>query len=258
MFPGRISLTPIVALHVLPLLIFAIVHGAVVYGRRGILIFILLFLIIGNIVENLSIHTGFPFGHYVFTDIMGPKILAVPILLGLAYVGMGYLSWTVARAIFRNAPDFLAGSRLFTVPLVAAFGMTVWDLAMDPVWSTILHAWIWRDGGIYFGVPISNFVGWYFSVYVVYQLLALYLRKFADTLISAPLSFSRLGVLLYGVSAAGNILLIIPRDRFTSVLDATGAAWAGSSIVYACLLVSLLGMGGFTLLGWFRLLATHR
>jgi uncharacterized membrane protein len=35
--------------------------------------------------------------------------------------------------------------------------MTVWDLAMDPVWADIDHAWVWRGGGSYYGVPISNF-----------------------------------------------------------------------------------------------------
>jgi len=38
--------------------------------------------------------------------------------------------------------------------------MTAWDLSMDPVWAEIYHAWVWRDGEAYYGVPISNFFGW--------------------------------------------------------------------------------------------------
>jgi uncharacterized membrane protein len=111
MFPGAIPMVMVVALHVLPALIFAIVHGATVYRPRGILTFILLSLAIGNFFENLSIFTGFPFGRYHFTEVMGPKILAVPILLGLAYVGMGYISWILARVTLGDAGQLLTGSR---------------------------------------------------------------------------------------------------------------------------------------------------
>jgi putative membrane protein len=46
--------------------------------------------------------------------------------------------------------------------------MVAWDLSMDPVWSTVMHSWIWLQGGAYFGVPVSNFLGWYLTVYVIY------------------------------------------------------------------------------------------
>src|SRR5580700_3725266 len=145
-FPDRIPMVAIVALHVLPALVFALVHGAVRYGVRGILIFTGLCLAIGNLTENLSILTGFPFGHYHFTDVMGPKIFQVPILLGLAYIGMGYCSWTVARVILGDAGQPLAGSRLVTRPLVAAFIMVAWDFSQDPVWANFVHGWQWHDG----------------------------------------------------------------------------------------------------------------
>ena len=47
---------------------------------------------------------------------------------------------------------------------------------MDPVRPTIQHDWIWQNGGPYFGVPFSNFVpGWFLVVWVIFQLVALYL-----------------------------------------------------------------------------------
>jgi uncharacterized membrane protein len=111
MFPQTIPIVAIVALHVLPPLFFAAIHGAMVYRPRGILTFILLSLASGNLFENLSVFTGFPFGRYHFTGVMGPKIFAVPILLGLAYVGMGYISWILARVILGDAGQLLTGSR---------------------------------------------------------------------------------------------------------------------------------------------------
>ena len=166
-FPGKVPMSGVVSLHVLPPIIFALIHGGMVYRVRGILIFFAICLIVGNLFENIGVRTGFPFGHYYFTDLMGPKVAAVPVMLGLAYLGMAYLSWTLACLILgdpQNSQEF----SVLILPLVASFIMVAWDFSMDPVWATILHAWIWLQGGTYFGVPVSNFLGWYLTVYVIY------------------------------------------------------------------------------------------
>ena len=43
---------------------FALLHGAQRYGWRAIAVFGVAGLVISNILENLSIQTGFPFGRY--------------------------------------------------------------------------------------------------------------------------------------------------------------------------------------------------
>jgi uncharacterized membrane protein len=252
-FPGRASMLTVVALHVLPPALFALIHGAMLYRTRGIVLFIAICLVVGNVFENLGVRTGFPYGHYYFTSLMGPKILVVPIFLGLAYVGMAYLSWCLANILFTNFQICLAGRRVVTVPLLAAVIMVAWDLAMDPTWSTVMHAWIWQHGGPYFGVPFSNFVGWYFVVYIIYQVFAIYLRNRPIT--SKPLSPNdwRLPILFYAVSAAGNLVLAIPHHGISFVTDPSGAQWKVSSIVAACAVVSVCLMGSFALLAWLRL-----
>jgi uncharacterized membrane protein len=252
-FPDKVPMLAIVALHVSPPILFALLHGAMLYTTRGILIFFALCLVVGNIFENLSVRTGFPFGGYYFTDVMGPKLFAVPILLGLAYLGMAYFSWTLARVILGGMRNRLAGPGVVTVPLVAAFILVAWDLSMDPVWSTIVHAWIWRNGGAYFGVPTSNFLGWYMTVYLIFQLFALYMRGRATNVDRLPSNYWQLAVLFYGISAAGNLLLIIPHAGPATVLDASGVQWRVSDIVGASALVSIFLMGGFVLLALLRL-----
>jgi putative membrane protein len=64
--------------------------------------------------------------------------------------------------------------------LIASFIMVMWDLSMDPARATVNHAWIWHDGGGYFGVPFSNFLGWFLCVYTIFQLLAIYLIRDAS------------------------------------------------------------------------------
>src|SRR5580704_2470531 len=224
-FPGKVPIGVVVALHVLPPIVFALIHGAMFYQWRGILAFFAICLVVGNIFENVGVRTGFPFGHYYFTDLMGPKLFVVPIQLGLAYLGMAYLSWTLARLILGGMRNPMNGSRVVTLPLVAAFIMVAWDFSQDPVWSTILHLWVWPQGGPYFGVPVSNFLGWYLTVYVVYQLFALYLRNRSASPGPLPVSYWHQPVLFYAASAAGNILLIIPQAALSVVSDPTGTKW---------------------------------
>jgi len=134
-YPGRVPMLGVVALHVLPPAIFAVIHGTRAYRLGGILTFVAITLIVGNFFENLGVRTGFPFGSYYFTDLMGPKLSAVPIMLGLAYVGMAYLSWTLAGIISAGIQSPLSGLRVVAVPVLASCIMVSWDLSQDPVWS---------------------------------------------------------------------------------------------------------------------------
>jgi putative membrane protein len=182
---------------------------------------------------------------------MGPKVFQLPILLVLAYVGMGYLSWIVGLLMLGPPAKPLSGKRVVLLPLVASFVMVAWDLAMDPVWANIDHAWVWTNGGAYFGVPLSNFFGWYLTNYMVYQAFAIYLRK--QTVMSLPLEYYRLPVLFYGAAAAGNVLLSMQSSAGAVVIDPTGRNWMASDIIATCILISILVMGPFTLVAWARL-----
>jgi putative membrane protein len=63
-------------------------------------------------------------------------------------------------------------------------------------------------GGACFGVPVSNFLGWYLTVYAIYQSFALYLRRQPTYCDSLPSGYWRMAILLYGVSAAGNLAIV--------------------------------------------------
>ena len=118
------------------------------HGVRGMSVFVVSCLGVGSVCESLSLRTGFPFGHYYFTGLMGPKLFQVPILLILAYLGIGYCSWVLALLIlgYRSRP--FARSGVISVPLLAGVTMLAWDFSMEAIWSTVDRAWIWRDGGL--------------------------------------------------------------------------------------------------------------
>jgi uncharacterized membrane protein len=179
---------------------------------------------------------------------MGPKILEVPILLGLAYVGMGYLYWTVARAMMGVKRNGLTGWRFVTLPLLASGVMTAWDVAMDPIWSTVGHLWIWKQGGGFFGVPVTNYFGWLLTNYVICLLFVLLVQRESgrnenSEVENVPLSYWRIAVMFYAITAAGNLMLGIPTPRHPVVSDAAGTAWRVSDITTACAVASLFPDG---------------
>lgn len=233
-------------------LIFIFVHGSLSYRLRDLLVFAAITLVVSNIFENLSVLTGFPFGKYVYTDNIGPKVFLVPVLIGPAYLGTAYLAWTIARVILGATNARLPGHLTFTVPLLAAFMMVAWDLSFDPIYSTINHAWVWLGGGSYFGVPFSNFLGWLLTTFVFLQLFALYLKgrpnaqSTDETLSRIP---SLQGIVFYGVIAAGYVLNSLTRDMNTTVTDPAGVVWRLQDIYAVTGLVAIFTMGAFTLLG---------
>jgi hypothetical protein len=77
LYADRLPTLAIVAMHVVPPAIFALVHGSVLYRVKGISVFVLCCLGMGTLAESVGLRTGFPFGRYYFTDVMGPKILQV-------------------------------------------------------------------------------------------------------------------------------------------------------------------------------------
>jgi len=63
----------------------------------------------------------------------------------------------------------------------------------------------------------------------------------------------QMAVVFYGVSAAGNLLLLMPRSGMLMVTDPSGVVWRVSDITGACALVSLFTMGAFAVIAWARL-----
>jgi uncharacterized membrane protein len=247
-----------VAAQVLVLLAFVLVHGALRYGVGGILIFLGITLLVSNILENTSILTGFPFGHYHYTDALGPKLFLVPLLIGPAYVGTGYLAWILANALVgevrRASPLFLT----IAVPIIASFLMVVWDLCLDPSASTIGHLWIWEQGGGFFGVPLSNYLGWFLTVYLFYQLFAVYLRvrpAARGERLSPALESYVQAVVLYAVIGLGFVLQEVSAGPTTAVTDAAGTVWQTGAIHETAAIVSLFTMLFIAVLTIIRLLS---
>ena len=223
--------------------VFALIHGRQRYGMREILVFLAICLVVSFSLENASIVTGFPFGHYVYAAVPGPRLYLVPVLIALAYFGSGYLSWVVANVLLGKVDDDpRSGVARFALPIAAAFIMVMWDVGMDPYSSTVQRLWIWRDGGGFFGVPLSNFLGWLLTVFVFYELFALYRsrRHGAPCSVAGRTHWFQATILyvLVGMSQVYGYLL----QRSDKLISVAGRAWSTSDIRETSVVVFLFTM----------------
>ena len=234
-----------VALVLLLEMVFILIHGALRYKWSGIVMFLVICLVVSNLLENTSILTGFPFGHYYYTDALGPKLFLVPLVIGPAYVSTGYLAWVLGTILVGNVRRETSAFVTFAVPFIASFIMVVWDLCFDPTFSTISHRWIWEQGGGYFGVPLTNYLGWFFTVYVFFQLFALFLRfrkaPREDTP-SLPRSYDAQAVVMYAITGLTFVLAYLVGSSNTLVTDAVGVVWHIGSIAESAAIVSIFTM----------------
>ena len=250
---GGLGLIPTIFLPV----VFLVVHGVRSFGWRTTLVFGAIVLVVSNIFENLSIATGFPFGNYYYGDNLGPKLFDVPLLIGPAYLGMGYLSWTLGRLLVGRAKGALTGVSLIAVPAVASFLMVAWDLTFDPVASTIIGSWIWEQGGSYFGVPFGNFLGWFLTVFVIFTLFAAYLSRRAQaSATSTTLSgqYWLQAVAFYVAAAIPALLRPLTESAAGAVTDPSGTVWQVTDINLAVALVALFTMVPFAVIAALRAL----
>ena len=106
-------------------------------------------------IEAIGAATGFPFGSYSYTDHLQPQLLGVPLLIPFAWLMMLPPSWAVAQRLSRSK-----GRLLFSA--LSALAFTVWDLFLDPQ-MVKWDLWLWSGSGGYFGIPWTNFAGWFLS-----------------------------------------------------------------------------------------------
>lgn len=155
-----------------------LLFGLLFIGTRKTLIFFIASTTISLSMELLGTSTGFPFGPYSYTSFLGIKILDhVPFSIPLSWFYMGFTSYILASVIVPKLLHFQQANANIHLTLssrtsrketfwslaLGAYFLTVWDLALDPAMASNnlpLHFWIWHQPGPYFGMPISNLVGW--------------------------------------------------------------------------------------------------
>ena len=116
----------------------------------------------GFLVEVSGVHTGFPFGGYAYTDVLYPLVAGTPIVMGAA--------WVILLAYCRHLSSAYPLNRMAAAALGACCMVAI-DLVIDPLAAGPLEYWSWDHPHGYYGVPWSNFGGWWITAFI---LLAFY------------------------------------------------------------------------------------
>jgi len=122
-------------------------------GPRRALLSLLALSAFAFAIESFGVATGVPYGDFYYGDALGPRAFdLVPLLLPLSYVPL---------VVGATAAAWTRGPRLLHIILATL--LLVWmDAVLDPG-AAFLGFWVWPEGGAYYGVPLSNYIGWLLS-----------------------------------------------------------------------------------------------
>lgn len=172
------------------------------------------------LIELAGLTWGVPFGYYHYTSVLRPQLGGVPLLIPLAWLMMLGPAWGLIALILDPLKPRLRRWYWLIFASLAGLVFTAWDLYLDP--QMVGHGlWVWQKPGGYFGIPWSNFVGWWLSAMLI-------------TLLVRPTD--------------------LPRRHLAVIYSLT---WAFQAVALAVFwgqpgpaLVGFIGMGLFVVWGW--------
>ena len=170
---GTVTMRPYVFAFLAVYLVAAVMH----LGWRTTLWFTVIGYLISFASEVSSINTGFPYGWYYYIDATKDRelwIAGVPFFDSLSYVFLAYCSYATALLVVSPIKawrgdlvllETRAIRKSFAVLLLAALFQVFLDIIIDPValqgkrWF-LGQIYGYREAGVHFGVPLSNYAGW--------------------------------------------------------------------------------------------------
>jgi putative membrane protein len=113
---------------------------------KGLMVLILF----GYSIEWVGIHTGWPFGAYQYLFALGPKLMGVPLIIGINWILLSYGSLQVAKIFHgKTHPTWF-------LCIKASMLMLVMDAMIEPLCAQ-LGFWKWSWGF----APIQNYLAWF-------------------------------------------------------------------------------------------------
>ena len=195
--------------YVIGFLAFFLAAGIRDLGRARTLGFLLWGFLVALVAELSSTRVGVPFGLYHYTgETAGLELFLsnVPFFSPLSFPFLAYASFSLARQALGPGWAGTRAGRLRTVALSGVL-MALLDVVIDPLavrggrWF-LGHLFTYPEGGVYFGVPLSNFVGW---LLVGWATVGGYVWATEDTRSGSP----RLGLTLYYLVLAVNLTVTL-------------------------------------------------
>lgn len=215
---------PYVVLFLLSYLMIA----ARVAGLKWMLGFLILGYSVAFFSEYSSINFGFPYGWYFYKyeNLKGEWLNhGVPVWDSVSYVFMCFAGLFAAKfALQKN-------NSKISVVILSAFLVTLLDIIVDPLahmgkrWF-LGEIYFYPEPGIYFDVPLNNFIGWFLVSFSINS-IGVFILKF-DQMAKLDRLNNFLGLgLYYGIFAFGLAITIYLKEWLLVLCD---LFWIGLSI----------------------------
>ena len=168
-------------------------------ARRALPIFVFGFTISLS-SELAGTATGYPFGPYAYSGLLGYRIAGlVPFNIPASWFFMLYCSLAICGRLLTARDD----ARIkWTWAIVAGLVLTAWDVSMDPAMVRTAH-WTWHlapvgqqtalqrlfVSDVFYGMPLSNWMGWMLTGTVVARVMLALVPPTLWARLVAPSSF---------------------------------------------------------------------
>lgn len=189
----------------------ALAHAVWRLGGGRIVVMFLVASLVALSSELLGTSTGYPFGGYSYTPLLGYMVLGlVPFPIPISWTTILYCSLAMCGRLLPARDD--AVSRLKWA-FVGGLILTAWDVSMDPAMVRTAH-WIWHEPGQFYGMPWTNWLGWLATGFVISWLMLRFVPPSRWARDVSPTSFP---LVLYAINGIMPIALCFRH----------GMVWAG-------------------------------
>ena len=106
----------------------------------------LICFIVGMLAEIIGVNYGFLFGEYVYGEVLGPKFMGVPLIMGILWCILVFMTGFIVQLFF---------DKTWARIIVGISLMLFLDLVIEPV-APVLDFWTFKSGI----ASYQNYIGW--------------------------------------------------------------------------------------------------
>ncbi len=227
----------------LPPVLLLVIHGYITLGIHRITSFFMISSLTGLLFEIYGLKygtffgDGYQYGHSNF-EVMTPSLFGVPLIVVCYWALFIYLAYSLTNSFLArlhiSLPTNMTGRvwQVVVISIIDSLIVLSIDIFMDPV-AIAFGGWSWKSNGVFFEVPLGNFVGWFIVALIASLVFRLYeyfnpnLKKIESEIVTLLPYFFYLTIL-----SALNVVLILNRMTELAIICSYFIAFIVTMFIY--------------------------
>jgi len=144
-----ITLSPLVLLMSSLVVCYPVIKNA----NQGTIMWCVFAFLLTFCSEVIGVKSGLIFGNYSYGDVLGIKILGVPLIIGINWMLVMLGSISLSKGFTKN---------MYVIALLAGLFSVLFDVILEPV-AISLGYWQWST----VSPPLSNYYSWFVIVFLL-------------------------------------------------------------------------------------------